>query len=274
MVQLFALLGRIRSPYQRAIVALFGLAFVNALITAAASLLLPTYVQLLFEKFLESAETRLPRFFAHPWVVVAVTAGRSLFVWVGDKQVVVVRWVVLHEYTISVALVLGTGALLRMVAAYTNARERLASLLSDDDGRDVLVANRRLRALKTGMQFMDYARRAPALEMRTASRPAEPPALRVCHSRAPVPAPPPPLRHRRPAPDDDEVCEAAQDDGEDPERHRAGRRPPRPSLAPSRRAAAPLRGGRPPRRRRPHGGHGGGGGGRGGRCWRGGRVPL
>ena len=62
-----------------------------------------------------------------------------------------------HEFWLYPACIVLVTLVLRVRVVYTALMERLASLLEDDDGRDAIVANRRLRALKTGMQFMEYA---------------------------------------------------------------------------------------------------------------------
>lgn len=68
------------------------------------------------------------------------------------------RWVLMHEYTASIGIVAAIAVAFRVLEKYTALAERLASLLESDDGRDAIVANRRLRVLKTGMQIMEYAR--------------------------------------------------------------------------------------------------------------------
>ena len=70
------------------------------------------------------------------------------------------RYMLAHEYwywAICAACVVLFTLVLRVHVALVPLIERLASHLEDDDGRDAIVANRRLRALKTGMQFMEYA---------------------------------------------------------------------------------------------------------------------
>ena len=70
------------------------------------------------------------------------------------------RYMLAHEYwywAICAACVVLFTLVLRVHVALVPLIERLASHLEDDDGQDAIVANRRLRALKTGMQFMEYA---------------------------------------------------------------------------------------------------------------------
>lgn len=64
-----------------------------------------------------------------------------------------------HEYWYwcCAACVVAFSLVLRVGVVYTALLERLASHLEDEDGLDAIVANRRLRALKTGMQIMEYA---------------------------------------------------------------------------------------------------------------------
>ena len=70
------------------------------------------------------------------------------------------RYMLAHEYwywASCAACVVVFSLVLRVHVSLVPLRDRLAAHLEDDDGRDAIVANRRLRALKTGMQFMEYA---------------------------------------------------------------------------------------------------------------------
>ena len=78
--------------------------------------------------------------------------------WMVASVFAALRFLLAPEYTWSAAaFVVALSLLLRVRVVATALMERLASLLEDDDGRDAIVANRRLRALKTGMHFMECA---------------------------------------------------------------------------------------------------------------------